>query len=302
MKKRILLTIFILTRAMLFSQNTVTLDNAIDDYARGLAENIQRDRGVAVIAFETERRELTEYLIDTAIEKLWERGVRPIYERQRLEILQRELNYSLSGDVSDETALRIGQRIGVNTVVYGTIRRIGNNYRINLRATNVETAQLVYPRSYDLRMDSRLSGLLGISTTANTNERRDVTIYDGSRPDPRVPDVDVSRLDRNTRAVYDGWISSSNDQFRRYRTNAEFVEFIEWQTARDIAAGRRAPNEAEHYREFVSWYVSATPTSALEAEIRRQARERELRQAEESRMDVILQGRTAEEVWNDAGR
>ena len=100
------------------------------------------------------------------IEKLWEAGIRPVFERQRLEILQSELNYSYSGEVSDETALRVGQRIGVNTVVYGTLRKIGDNYRLSIRAANVETAQLVFPRSYDLQIDSRLAGLLGISDNA----------------------------------------------------------------------------------------------------------------------------------------
>ena len=301
MKKVFLSLIFVFTAVFVFSQNTMTLDNAIDDYVRGLAENIQRDRGVAVIAFETERRELTEYLIDTAIEKLWERGVRS-YERWRLESLQQELNFSLTGYVSEETAQRIGHFTGVNTVVYGTIRRIGNNYRISLRATNVETSQFVYPRSYDLRMDSRLSGLLGISGTVG-GVSNDNIIYDGTRPDPRVPSIDVSRiLDRHTLAAYNGWQDPVFDQSRRHRTHAEFMEFIEWQGARNATAGRRAPNAAEQYREYVSWYISATPTSALDAEIRRQAKDRERQQAEESRMDSILQGRTAEEVWNDAGR
>jgi len=169
MKRHVFLIVFVLIATAAFSQNPVTLDSALEDYARGLAGNIQRDRGVAVIAFDTERAELTEYLIDTATEKLWESGIRPIFERWRLEVLQRELNYSLSGDVSDETALRIGQRIGVNTVVYGAIRRIGNDYRINIRATNVETAQLIFPKSYDLQMDSRLAGLLGTSGTVGGN-------------------------------------------------------------------------------------------------------------------------------------
>ena len=169
MKNRILLVAFaFIGAAALFAQNTVTLDNAIDDYAKGLVNYIQKDKGVAVIAFKTEKNGLTEYLIDTATEKLFESGIRPIYERKQLEILQKELNYSLSGDVSDKTALRIGQRVGVNTVVYGTIQKIGNNYRINFRVANVETAQLIFPKAYDLQMDTRLAGLLGIRTAGNT--------------------------------------------------------------------------------------------------------------------------------------
>jgi TolB-like protein len=303
MKKRVLLVVVaFIGAAALFAQNAVTLDNAIDDYAKGLVNSIQKESRVAVIAFETEKRELSEYLIDTAIEKLWEKGVRSLFERQKLEVMQRELNYSLSGYVSDETALSIAKRVGVNTVVYGALRKVGNNYRINFKAANVETAQLIFPKSYDLRMDSRLTGLLGISGTASTNERSDVLVYDGSKPDPRVPSIDVSQLDRNTRIAYESWLRPSYDQFRRYRTEPEYMEFMAARAARITAAGKKAPNADELYREFVGWYISATPTSALEAEVRRQAKEKELQEKEAARMDNLLQGRTAEEVWGNTAR
>jgi hypothetical protein len=138
------------------------LDNAINDYAIELVNIIQHDKGVAVIGFETEKKDMMEYFIDTMTEKLWEYGVRPIFERQRLEFLQKELNYSLSGEVSDETALSVGKRTGVNTVIYGKLIEAGNNsYRIIIRAANVETAQLIFPKSYNLKIDSTLSIFLG---------------------------------------------------------------------------------------------------------------------------------------------
>jgi len=162
-KLLILFTLIICVYIPLFSQELFTLDNAINDYTTKLVPNIQSNRGVAVIAFETDSNRLMEYFIDTMTERLWEEGIRPVYERRRLEILQKELDYSLSGAVSDETVLRIGQRIGVNTVIYGSLINIGNNYRVVIRTTNVETAEFVFPASYDLKMDARLKGLLGIS-------------------------------------------------------------------------------------------------------------------------------------------
>ncbi|MDR1893244.1 MAG: CsgG/HfaB family protein [Spirochaetales bacterium] len=172
MKKAIILIILsIFFYIPLYSQNLYTLDNAIIDYAAGLVNNIPRNGGIAIIAFETDRRELMEYFMDTMVEKLWEKGIRSIFERHRLEVLQTELNFSSSGEVSEETAQRIGQFTGVNTVLYGSLRRVGNNnYRIIIRATNVETAQLIFPKSYELQMDSRLAGLLGISDTSRADD------------------------------------------------------------------------------------------------------------------------------------
>jgi hypothetical protein len=60
--------------------------------------------------------------IDTMITKIKEhdRNAR-VFERQRIEFLQKELDFSLSGRVSDETAQGIGRFIGADTVIYGVL-------------------------------------------------------------------------------------------------------------------------------------------------------------------------------------
>ena len=108
-------------------------------------------------------------------------------------------------------------------------------------------------------------------------------VYDGSKPDPRVPSIDVSRLDRHNRTAYEGWLWSGHDQSRRYRTEPEYMEFMAAQAARITAAGKKTPSNNELYINYFRWYISATPTSALEAEIRRQAKEQELQKAEAAR-------------------
>jgi len=154
----------------LFPQNRLTLDNAILDFAEHAVSLLPvNNRRIAVIAFETDRRDLMVYVIDTLLERIWEKGTDlVVVERQRIENLQRELNFSLTGDVSDETVQRIGHTIGANTIVYGSMAVSGNPPRLTLRATDVETSQILVTRSYDLRTDSRLSALLGI----NGNEAR----------------------------------------------------------------------------------------------------------------------------------
>jgi len=194
MKKYFFVVVLVFTVMLqLFSQNLVTLDEAINDYAIGLMKNVEKDKGVAVIAFETNKINLAVYFIDTMTEKLWEKGIRPIYERQRLEVLQKELNYSLSGDVSDETALRVGKRTGVNTVVYGSLQLIGNNnYRISIRATNVETAQIIFPKSYDLKMNPRLAGLLGISSNVQNQPNQEQSYNTNYlKPQKKLPETSM---------------------------------------------------------------------------------------------------------------
>ncbi|MDR0443670.1 MAG: CsgG/HfaB family protein [Treponema sp.] len=143
-----------------------TFDDAINDYAAGLISRIPQSKGIAVIAFETDKHELMVYFFGAMEEKLWEKKniTMEILERRRIENLQQELNFSLSGQVSDETAVGIGKAIGADTLIYGSMSKIGKEYRMTLRATGVETSHFSFPRSYELIVDSRLAGLLGIKS------------------------------------------------------------------------------------------------------------------------------------------
>jgi hypothetical protein len=170
MRKILCFIFFYYSLTPLFPQNRITLDNAITDFAEYTISQLPTsNRRIAIIAFETSKRDLMLYVIDTLLEKILEKGTGlVIVERQRIENLQRELNFSLTGYVSDETAQRIGHFIGANTVIYGSLTTSVNLPHFTLRATDVETSQILATKSYDLIVDSKLSGLLQI----NRNEAR----------------------------------------------------------------------------------------------------------------------------------
>jgi TolB-like protein len=161
MKKTIALLSLIFTLyGMVNAQQQFAIDDAMNDYAINLEKFIPKDKGIAVVAFETDNENLANYFIDTMSEYIWEKCKVDIYERSRIEALQKELNFSLTGNISDETAQKIGHLIGVGTIVYGSMRKIGNDYRMAIRATTVETGRMLFPKSYDLKNDTRLAGLL----------------------------------------------------------------------------------------------------------------------------------------------
>jgi hypothetical protein len=145
----------------MFPQSKMTFDNALNDYITGFASRFPNNRKIAVVAFETDRRDLMVYFVDTMIEKLSENGrIIEVYEREKIENLQKELNFSLAGYVSDETTQLIGHFTGADTVFYGSFNR-GSVNRMTITSSVTETGRILYQKSYDIRMDSRLSGLLG---------------------------------------------------------------------------------------------------------------------------------------------
>jgi TolB-like protein len=143
----------------------MTLDNAINDFATELFTSLPDGSRIAVISFETNKNSLMNHFIDSMVDKLAGKNGKDVrvYERKDIENILKELNFSLTGYVSDETAQLIGHFVGADTLIYGSMRISNDDYRLAMRAAVTETAEILLANSYDLRLDSRLRGLLGIA-------------------------------------------------------------------------------------------------------------------------------------------
>ncbi|MDR0315274.1 MAG: CsgG/HfaB family protein [Treponema sp.] len=83
-----------------------------------------------------------EFAEEQLIFCLVQTGKYRIVERKDLDIIRREQNFQLSGDVDDATAVSIGRMAGAKTVITGTILPYGAGKYLNIRALDVETAQI----------------------------------------------------------------------------------------------------------------------------------------------------------------
>ena len=66
-----------------------------------------------------------------------------VVERARLNDLLTEQRLALSGRVEESSAIEVGKLLGVQYVFYGQITSIADNLRIDIRATDVETSEVV---------------------------------------------------------------------------------------------------------------------------------------------------------------
>jgi TolB-like protein len=120
--------------------DAVTLDRALSGIAGYFTGKLPKNSRLAITGFEADTEALSNY----AVEELWngfeDFGGFVIVDRQNVEKIRAEMNYQLSGEVSDESARAIGRQFGVRYIVYGRITRIGGDYRVAAYATDVETA------------------------------------------------------------------------------------------------------------------------------------------------------------------
>ena len=66
-----------------------------------------------------------------------------VVERAQLNALLREQDLSLSGRIDDSAAIEVGKMLGVQYVFLGQVTSIVDNLRMDIRAVDVETSEIV---------------------------------------------------------------------------------------------------------------------------------------------------------------
>ena len=158
--KRIIMSIFCFFAALAaFGQNTdsVTLDEAIRDSAAYLTERLASRTTVTIVNF-TASREVSDYVIDELTSRLINQGNFIIVDRN-LQLIETEMNFQLSGEVSDESAQAIGKKLGAQTIISGGLAPFGTMYRMHIKALEVETARIQGSITYTVRIDTVMKNL-----------------------------------------------------------------------------------------------------------------------------------------------
>ena len=160
-KRTIFTVVLVFCSAFVFAQQAMVLDDAINDTVNFFQSRLRPGSVVAVTNIEAETRELSTFIMEELIVSFGNTGTVRVVERSRLEVLQSELNFNISGSVSDQTAQAIGQMIGAQFLISGAISQYRDMYRMRIQVIAVETAEIVGTRTLNVRYDPTLTGLLG---------------------------------------------------------------------------------------------------------------------------------------------
>lgn len=153
--------LFLFCSAFVYAQEVMVLDDAIKDSVDFFSSRLQSGSTVAVTNFEAEKKDLSDFIIQELLVAFANTGKVRVVERSRLEMLQSELNFNMSGSVSDETAQGIGHMIGAQILFSGSISQYRDMYRMRIQAIAVETAEVIGTRTLNVKYDPTLTGLLG---------------------------------------------------------------------------------------------------------------------------------------------
>ena len=145
----------------IYSQNTVNLDKALKEIAVNLNNKLPARTIVAIVNINSGHQKLSYYIIDELNNNIVNLGNLTIVERQNLNLIQNEMDFQFSGEVSDESVQSISKKWGAQTIILGEIFLIDNIYRLRIKAVSVETAAFQVTMVKNVKIDNKLRVLIG---------------------------------------------------------------------------------------------------------------------------------------------
>jgi len=124
------------------ASHTDELDAAIRETSDYLNKQLPKGNKLVILNIQSEFPALSEYIIDELIANTVNDRVFSVVDRQQLNTIRAELDFQMSGEVDDATAQTLGRMMGAQMIISGAVSRIGDLYRLRIRALSVQSAQI----------------------------------------------------------------------------------------------------------------------------------------------------------------
>jgi TolB-like protein len=159
--KRLTAIVFLLLCSVSGFAQDVTLDTALKNLTLYLVEKLPPNTLVVVLNVSSKHEGLSTYVIEELTASLVNNGKLTVVDRQNLDIIQQEMQFQMSGEVSDESAQAIGKKLGAQTIISGSIDPLGNLFRLRIRAIEVQTAAIQGMQTVNVVRDKIVVALTG---------------------------------------------------------------------------------------------------------------------------------------------
>ena len=154
------------TRQSAFSENSISIDSAINGASAYFAQRLPQAARVALVSFDTPAGGLSNYIFEEMWNRLEDSGFIMV-DRRNLERIENEIMHQYgTGMVDDNMMVSLSKQAGAQILVYGQITSLisdtsAQEYRMIIYAIDVESA-ISSQRAYNVRLDNRLASLLNV--------------------------------------------------------------------------------------------------------------------------------------------
>ena len=137
--KQVLFLLMLFTCINGFSQ-PVTLDEALEQAGRTIANSLEAGTLVALVSFPAASDELAHYSVDSLLSSMVNSGHLRVISQHRVNQIFSEFGLSLASPISDTAALMIGSLLGAQVIVTGSLTRFSDGYRLAVQSVDTSTS------------------------------------------------------------------------------------------------------------------------------------------------------------------
>jgi TolB-like protein len=139
----------------------MTLDEALAEAAVRIDERIAAGSKIAPLNFDSPSDRFSLYVLDELTANLVDSGKLTVVNRNEIDLIRSEFDFQYSGDVSDDSMQSLGQMLGAQSIISGSLTDMGGFYRIVIRVLNVQNASVEVQYRANIVNDSVVAALLG---------------------------------------------------------------------------------------------------------------------------------------------
>ena len=136
-----------------------TLDNALLAAAAEIDGTLAMNTIIAPVNFNSTDK-FSAYVLDELTANLVKSKHLTVIDRTEIDLRRNELNFQMSGEVSDDSIQGLGRTLGAQSIISGSLTEISGQYRIVIRVINVESGMVEVMYRDNVRIDAKTSALL----------------------------------------------------------------------------------------------------------------------------------------------
>ena len=138
----------------------VSLNTAIRQAAAQIESGLDKGTKIALVNFTSPSQAFSEYVLDELSSVLVNNKYLVVVDRANLDKIRQELGFNMSGEVSDKSMQEIGQMLGAQALVTGSLTSIADLRRVMFKVIITETAAVAVQHPADIINDRRVQALL----------------------------------------------------------------------------------------------------------------------------------------------
>ena len=149
------------------STNDLGLDAAIQQASKEINDSLPAGNKVALINFSSPSDVFSDYVLEEMSIFIVKEKKLVVVDRREIDLLRKEMNFQMSGEVSDQSAQEIGKVLGAQSIVSGSLVNMGDTYRFRTKVIEVNSAAIQASSSISFNDSPQIQHLLAQGKAAS---------------------------------------------------------------------------------------------------------------------------------------